>query len=67
MSSDGAGLIAIGPNSCMLTAITLLISLVGAACLLDDLREKDDHEDDPNWAPRGWKRIADGWVPEALS
>lgn len=27
-------------------------------------REEDEHEDDPNWAPPGWKRVKDGWIAD---
>ena len=34
-------------------------------CLLEVdccFREEAEHEDDPNWAPPGWKRIKDEWI-----
>ena len=27
-------------------------------------RDEAEHEDDPNWAPRGWKLVNDEWVRE---
>ena len=27
-------------------------------------RDEAEHEDDPNWAPPGWKRIGDEWIRE---
>ena len=30
-------------------------------------RGEDEHEDDPNWAPPGWKRVGDEWVREDVT
>ena len=30
-------------------------------------RDEAEHEDDPNWAPPGWKRVNDEWIREGAA